>query len=228
MRWPRPTVGRERRRNFGDIQPVDRCLHDHLACELHAGGLKSERENRIAREAAQSAVEIAAGAVEENTADGGQHRIAEIAMERWHGASSYTALEAITHHEVAALSQLLYEQIEVAEIVAVVAVTHYDKTATCRTNTRHQRAAIALGENVDHSGSMLLGNQLGSVSAAVVGDHDFAVDPAARNVAQRLIDTACQRLSFVEARHQDSQFVRSGHALPSRELSARSAMRTSR
>src|SRR5499427_10221127 len=136
MRRPRPAVGRERRRHFGDVETLQRRLDDHFARELHAGGLEVEVQDGVAGKAAQAAMEVAAGTVEEDAADGGQDRIAEIAVQGGHGAGPDTALEAIAHHQLVALAQLLHEAVELAEVVTVVAVAHDDVRAASGPDAR--------------------------------------------------------------------------------------------
>ncbi len=206
-----PAVGRERGRHFGDVETLQRRLDDHLAREFHARGLKIEVENGIAGKATQAAMEVAARALEEDAADRRQYRIAEIAVQGGHGARPYSALEAIAHHQVVSLAQLLHEGVEFAEVVTVVAVAHDDIGAAGGADARHQGAAIALCRHVDHRGAMLPGDRPRAIGAAVVGNDDFAVDAAAREIVARLLDAARQRLRLVEAGHQDGQFARCRH-----------------
>ena len=82
-------------------------LDDHLAGELHAGRLQVERDHAVPAEAAQAAVEVADLAAEEQPADEGEHRVAEVAVQRRHRARLDAALEAVAHHQVGALAQLV-------------------------------------------------------------------------------------------------------------------------
>ena len=65
-------------------------------------------------------MEIAARAAEEQAADRAEHRVAEIAVQRRHGARRDAAEEPVAHDELVAGPQLLDEPVETAEIIAVV------------------------------------------------------------------------------------------------------------
>ena len=47
-------------------------------------------------------MKVADGDAEEDAADGGEHRIAEVAVQRWHGSGLDGAGEAVAHDEVVA------------------------------------------------------------------------------------------------------------------------------
>ena len=76
------------------------------------GACRSSARIAVALEAAQAAMEIAARAAEEDAADGGQHRVAEIAVQRRHRAGLDAAVETVAHHQVVAVAQLLDEAVE--------------------------------------------------------------------------------------------------------------------
>ena len=76
-------------------------------------------------------MEVADRAAEEEPADKGEDRIAEIAMQRRHGRFRDPAAKAVSHHDVIALAELFHEAVEVGEVVGIVAVAH-DDIATAR------------------------------------------------------------------------------------------------
>ena len=83
------------------------------------------------------------GVLEEEPAEEAQHRIAEIAVERRHGAGRDAAREAVAHHELVAGAQRCDEGIEIGEVVAVVGVAHDDVAAARRVDAAGERRAVA-------------------------------------------------------------------------------------
>ena len=106
MRRAGATVRRQDRRHLGNRQPLNGRLHHHFAGEFHAGCLQIQPQNRVAVETPQPAMEIAARAMEEQPSDRGQHRIAQIAVQRRHRTRHDAALEAVPHHQRITLPQL--------------------------------------------------------------------------------------------------------------------------
>src|SRR5205814_4053846 len=97
--------------DFSDAQAVQRCLHNCFTGKLHPGGSQIETLNRGLTEAAQAAVKIAAGRLEKETYDSGQHRIANIAMEWRHGIWLDASFETISHDQVVPGPQILQKRI---------------------------------------------------------------------------------------------------------------------
>ena len=64
--------------NLADFLPVQTGLDDHFAGELHAGRGQLEPFEGVLAKAAQAAMSVADGAVEEQIQDAGQHRIADV------------------------------------------------------------------------------------------------------------------------------------------------------
>lgn len=106
-------------------------------------------------------MEIAAGVAEEDAADGGQHRIAEIAMQgKRHGAGLDAAQEAVAHHQRVSLPQLGHKGIEIFEIITVIAIGHDDEAAARGANAGDQRRAIAALGHGEHARAQALGDLL--------------------------------------------------------------------
>ena len=84
-----------------DTQAGKRAAHHHLAGEFHARGVQVQAPDARGVEAAQAAMEIAEIDPEEQPAEIAQHRIAEIAVQRRHGAGLDAAPEAIAHDQFA-------------------------------------------------------------------------------------------------------------------------------
>ncbi len=138
--------------------------------------LQVERADALRVEAAQPAMEIAGLEPEEQPADEAQHRIAEIAVQRRHGAGGDPALEPVAHDEVGAAAQARDERLERTEIVGVVRVAHDDEAAVRGLDAAAQRRAIALLRDRHDAGAQIRGDLLRAVGAAVVGDQDLAGD----------------------------------------------------
>ena len=207
MRRPAAPVGRECGRDLGDAQVSQARLDHHFAGELHAGGVQVQAADRRAVEPAQPAVEVADRDSEEQPADAAQHRIAQVAMQRRHGAGRDAALETIAHHQLVAAPKRLDEGVERAEIVAVVGVAHDHEAAAGGRDAAHQRASVTLVRDRHHAGAETLGNALGPVGAAVVGDQDLSGDLAARHIGQGLLDADADGLGLVETGHENRQFA---------------------
>ena len=189
-------------------QLMQRRLDHHLARELHAWALELEVEHRLAREAAQAAMEVADRDLEEQPADEGEHRIAEIAVQGGHGALCDAALEPVAHDQVRAVAQLCDHGVQVLEIVAVVGVAHDDVLAAGGRDAADQGRAVAALGHGDQARAVRLGDGLGAVGGAVVGDQHLARDAGALEEAAGLVDADRQRFRLVQAGHQNGELER--------------------
>ena len=161
-------------------------------------------------------MEVADAGTEEQAADQAEHGIAEVAVQKRHGAGRDAAGEAVAHDEVAAVPQLRHERVEAGEIVAVVGVADDDETAPCRRDAGPQRRAIAALRHRDDAGAARQRIFHRAVGRAVVGDQDLAGDAGAGEVVARLADAGGDRLGFIEARHQDGELDGAGLAAATR------------
>ena len=112
MGWAGPTVPVQPGGHLGDAHTSEGGLHHHLAGELHAWRLEVEVDDRLTPEAPQSAVEVADVGVEEQPAEEGQRGVADVAVQRWHGAVVDAAGETVAHHQVGAPAQRGEERVE--------------------------------------------------------------------------------------------------------------------
>ena len=103
----------------------------------------SRREHRLARKAAQPAMEVADRAAEEQPADEREDRIAEIAVKRRHGRLRDPAAKTVSHHDVVAFAKLFDEAVEIGEVVGIVAVAHDDVAAARSADAGDKRRAVA-------------------------------------------------------------------------------------
>ena len=101
------------------------------------------REDGVAAEGTESAVEVADGNAEEDAADGGENRVAEIAVERRHGSGLDGAGEAVAHDEVVAFVEFWEEARKMFEVVAGVGVGHEDVLAARGLDTGDEGGAVA-------------------------------------------------------------------------------------
>ena len=69
-------------------------------------------------------MKISHSRAKENLSNGGENRVPDITILPWHGAGLDAAFEAVSHHHVIALAQLLDKGIQVLEVIAVIRVAH--------------------------------------------------------------------------------------------------------
>jgi len=86
MRRATASVEPQDRGHFRDAELVHGGVDDHLARKFHPRSLHVEGEDRLALEPPEPAVKVTARAAEERPADGGEDRIAQVAVQSWHGA----------------------------------------------------------------------------------------------------------------------------------------------
>src|SRR5690606_336725 len=110
------------------------------------------------------------------------------------------------HHQVGAVPELLHERHEVREVVGVVGVAHDHVLAAGGADAAHEGVAVPLLGDVHHPGARVTGELLRPVGAAVVGDHDLAVDPVPLHEVDGLAHARGNGLGLVEARHYNGQF----------------------
>ena len=146
-------------------------------------------------------MEIADRPAEENPPNGGQHRIAQIAMQGRHGARRNAALEAIAHHQIITIAQSGDEGIKRAEIIGIIAIAHDDITTACARNARNQRRAIAFFGHINHPRTKPARNGLAAIGTAIIRDQHLARNTTPRQVPKCLLDAGCQGFSLIKAGH---------------------------
>ena len=206
MRRAAATVGRERGGNFGKAHAHLGRLDDHLGGELHAGSLEIHAQEGVFREAADAAVEVAERGAEEQLADAGEDRVADVAILPGHGAGLDLAGEAIAHDEVIAVAEFGDKGAEIGEVVAVVGVAHDEVAATGGGAGGVEGRAVATDGNVNDAGTVCECDRLRAVGRPVVAEDDLAGDARGREEALRFSEAERERLGFVEAGHDDGQF----------------------
>src|SRR5580692_10818703 len=139
-------------------------------------------------------MEIPAWAVEKHAADGRQHGVAEIAVQRRHRARLDATPEAIAHDQRMTVAQLRDKRIDLAEIVAVVGIAHDHEPASCRADASQKGAAVAFGVDGYDASACRYRDYLRPVGAAVVSDQHLAFDAGAPQKMHGLCDAGRQRL----------------------------------
>ena len=170
---PTATIRRQSSGHLGDSELVQRGFHDHFAGEFHPGRTQVELRHGSLTKTAQPAVEIAARTLKEEPPDCSEHGVAEISVRRRHGSGFDTALEAISHYQIVAGAQFFNEGKQVGKVVTVVGVTHDDILASGRSYATHQRIPIAFGGNLNYTRAQILGQCLGAIGAAVIGNDNL-------------------------------------------------------
>ena len=201
-------VGVQLDRHLGDARVAQARPDDHLGRELHPRAALAERLVVALPEAAQPAVDVVHRRAEPAPHEHREHRVAPPAVQEGHRAGEDRAAagrQAAPLHERVAGAQLLDELRDLAEVVAVVGVAHDHPAAARRGDAAHERRAVATVLDRDDARTEPLGDLLGAVGAAVVGDDDLAGDAGLGQAAPRLLDAGRERVRLVEAGHHHRQ-----------------------
>ncbi len=87
-------------------------------------------------------------------------------------------LEPIAHNQIVAFAQLGYKRIKFAEVIAVVRVAQHNVFPGRIDDAMRESGTIAANRDTNDARAVLLRNFDRSIGAAVIGDHDFAANPA--------------------------------------------------
>src|SRR5215211_6403330 len=88
--------------NFADSHSQNRRLDHHFRRELHSGRAEIHPNERLARKAAQSAMEVACSGSEKQSTDAREDGIPQVTVLPGHGPRPNTAQEPISHDEIIA------------------------------------------------------------------------------------------------------------------------------
>ena len=196
-------VGPHAGRHLLDSHAKQRGFHDHLAGELHSGGTQVHDFISSLREGAQAAVEVSAWSFEKKASDPGEHRIAEVPMQRPHGTGFDTTKEPVAHDEVTSLAQLFEEPRHIPKIVAAIGVAHDNELTAGGGDTTHQCAAITLAWDVNHADTQSFGDLRRAILTAVVRNDDFPLQVVGAEHRLHLSNADSQRLRLVQAGNND-------------------------
>ena len=144
----------------------------------------------------------------EDPPGGGQHGVAEVAMQRRHGAGGDAAPEPVAHDELPALAQLLDESVEPAEIVAVVAVAHDDVAAPRGLDAADQRRAVAALGDRHHARAEASRRSPASRRCCRCRRSRPRRRCRSARGSRAPSDADRERLGLVQAGHQDGEFQR--------------------
>src|SRR5271165_2263617 len=148
----------------------------------------------------------------------GKHGIANISILPGHSVGCYAAEEAITHDQIGASSKFLDERIEVAEVVAVIRISHYTIHTLRGGNRTRKRCSIAANWHMDHASSATASDLLRSIGGAIVADNYFPRDARPLKKDSCFHYTFFKRLRLVETGHDDTKFYRHRHLQIGRSL----------
>src|SRR5437762_1789489 len=151
-------------------------------------------------------MEVADAGGEKQSADETQHGISEKSMQKRHGTGSDPTPKAVTYDQSVACAQTVDERVEPREIVAVVGVPHYNESPVRHPDSCQKRAAISLLCDAHDACARVVGQLRRSVAGTVVRDKYFAFDAGSLKETARLSYTSHDRLSLVQARHENGQF----------------------
>jgi hypothetical protein len=111
-------------------------------------------------------------------------------MQWRHGAWLDAALESVSHDQFISFPEPRQKAGNVSKIVAAVGISHYHVLAASRGNSAHKRAAVSFLIDMHYPSSETIGDFLGPVSAAIVGNDDFPANPVLSQRVLCLLD-AC-------------------------------------
>ena len=204
-----PAVGMQRNRDFADLRAGEARLDDHFGGELHARAPLIQTLVQRLREAAETAVDVVDRCAEPSTRDAREQRVAKPAMQPRHRARQHASSagpEPAPLHELVAGAQPLDELRQLAEVVAVVGISHDHEPAACRRDAAHEGGAVTLVGHEHHSRAGVARDGDGVVRTAVVGDDDLADDAGVRHGGMRPVNARRHRVGLVETRHDHGQF----------------------
>ena len=145
------------------------------------------------------------GTLEEQAADAGEHRVADVLVLPGHRSRRDPAEKAVAHHEIHADAQLLDERIEPAEVVAVVSVAHDDVAAASVLRAVIQSGPVATLGHMNDSSALSLRDLWRAVRGSVVRHDHFPSKPKTGNAAVSLLNARANRECLVEAGHEHGQ-----------------------
>src|SRR5919108_6483432 len=101
-------------------------------------------------ESAQSAMEVADRAAEEQAAYTSEDGIAQVFMQGRHGALRDASLEPVAHHQFVSITQLFHERQEVGEVVAVIGIAHDYVPSPGSLDAAEEPTAVASDRHVNY------------------------------------------------------------------------------
>ena len=119
-----------------------RCLlgraDHHLGGELHAGRAQIQLGQDVAAEGAHAAVRVIDAGAEQQVEEPRQQRVADVAVQPWHGAR-LDVLHPVADDHVGAVLELGDEARDLVEVVRQVGVGHHDVLGRVRRRSRPGR-----------------------------------------------------------------------------------------
>ncbi len=87
------------------------------------------------------------------------------------------------------------------EVITIICIPHHHVFPLSGKDSTTQSASIPFFFDVDHAGTAVPGDALGTVRAAVVRNNDLSPNVGDSHSFSGFVNTNCQRLSFIQARH---------------------------
>ena len=151
-------------------------------------------------------MKVADGNLEKEPPKKAQRRISKVSVQKRHCLWGDSALESVSHHQISAAAQLIKVFIEAREIIAVVGIAHDDVAAASGLNPAKEGPAIAANGRVHQPRAVAPDDLPRPVGAAIVRDEDLTGHAFPGEERLRFSDACPDRLSLIEARHEDRQF----------------------
>ena len=144
---------------------------------------------------------------EKEPEDAGQGRVADISVLPRHCAVFDFTAEAVAHAEIRAVHQTFNHGHGFNEVIRAIAVAHDKVRGIGCGETADQGCTVAALGDIADAGTGLFGNALTAVTAAIVGDDDFAFQllPLEQDL-QRLLRALNARQDcrgLIQTRHHD-------------------------
>ena len=127
-------------------------------------------------------------------------------MQRRHGTRQNSALETVTHDQVITFAQLIYEFVQVREVVAVIGVPHENEASPGGGDSSAQGTSIAAGFDGHHPGTAVQGNLLRTIGTSIIRDDYLALDLMPDHGLQNFLDADAHGRAFIQAGHHDREF----------------------
>ena len=161
-------------------------------------------------EAAESAVEVADRGAEQHPADPGEHRVAEVLVQRRHRAGAMPPLKRLPITSSSPARSRSTNGSRLGEVVAVVGVAHDDVLAAGGLDPAHERAAVPLGRDVDDPRAVRARRSPASRRSSRCRRRSPRRGRRCARGFLGLVDADRERLGLVEARHDDRELDRLG------------------
>ena len=88
-------------------------------------------------------MEVTHIAPEEDAANRGEHRVAQVAVQWRHGTGGDPTAKAVAHHQIGTGTELIEEELEPGKVVAIIGIAHDHVAPAGSADASHECAAVA-------------------------------------------------------------------------------------